>query len=437
MKIRLVLSVLILCSLAAAQPAARVYGESPSAVVSTVVGDDCTGPGSVTISADRALECGANQVWKLAAEGQACLKVATTAGEFSCINTRTGLRWKRPLAYQEQACDPDDARISDVTLPPEEYAEGYVAAACVAIDWIERADITFPATDIYVPNYVSAAGRASIAESAGWQLRMLWGRHTFKGITPTTFIFDSKKFLCTKKHSVLLPSFYVYRECNLPPREWTCDDEPGTALGAPPNWWAGKKPRAGFIGFSCSIGSGARVNPFKFYLGMLICDKTSGAAVPLCYDWSKGAMYIFGNYIELLGAAEKSGTSANLDFCEEGTAWNFCPQSRLLFRKIIPSSNWLTLYDTYCDHGPDVYGEGGNCSAAEHFGYVANGYAFEWVVAHYGMDAAYGLITATQAAKRNKALYLKILNQYFDISTSELFAGIDKYVTLRLEGRVR
>ena len=66
-----------------------------------------------------------------------------------------------------------------------------------------------------------------------------------------------------------------------------------------------------------------------------------------------------------------------------------------------------------------------------------NGLAFEWVVAHYGLDAAYGLIPATQAAKRNKALYLKILNQYLDISTSEFFAAIDEYVTLRLQGRVR
>jgi len=44
---------------------------------------------------------------------------------------------------------------------------------------------------------------------------------------------------------------------------------------------------------------------------------------------------------------------------------------------------------------------------------------------------------AAQAAKRNKALYLKILSQYLDISTSEFFAAIDEYVTLRLQGRVR
>lgn len=376
-------------------------------------------------------------MWRLAVEGQTCLKVATSAGELNCINTHLGLRWQRPLTYQDQACDPSDARISDVTLPPEAYGEGYVAAACVAIDWLERSDVIAPKTDVYVPKSVSEAGRASIIESAGWQLRFLWGRHTFKNVTPTAFIFDSKKFLCTTNHPVLRSNFYVYRECNLPPREWSCDENPDTALGASPNWWAGKKQRAGFIGFRCSIGSGARVNPFKFYFGMLSCDKTGGAAVPLCYDWSKGAMYIFGNYIEQLGIAEKTGAPANLDLCEEGAVWGFCPQSRLLFRKIIPSSNWLTLYDTYCDHGPDVYGEGGNCSAAEHFGYSANGYAFEWVVAHYGLDAAYGLIPATQAAKRNKSLYLKILNQYFDISTSELFAAIDEYVALRLSGRVR
>lgn len=433
----LVLSVLLLGSLVAAPPTALAHGGVGSRVVSTVVGDECAKPDSVTISVNRALECGSNQTWRLAVEGKACLKVASTAGEFSCINTHAGLRWQRPLAYQAQACDPGDARISDVTLPPEGYGEGYVAAACIAIDWLERADATFPAPDVYVPNYVSAAGRASIVESAGWHLRFLWGRHTFKRITPTVFIFDSKSFLCTKKHSVLTSDFYVYRECNLPPREWTCADGPSTALGAPPNLFAGKKARAGFIGFNCSIGSDAQVNPWKFYLGMLNCDKTAGAAVPLCYNWSKGAAYIFGDYIAELGIAEEDGAGANLDLCSSAPWVNTCPSSPLLFRKIIPSSNWLTLYDTYCDHGSDVYGEGGNCSAAEHFGYVVNGLAFEWVVAHYGLDAAYGLIPATQAAKRNKALYLKILNQYLDISTSEFFAAIDEYVTLRLQGRVR
>lgn len=436
MTTRLLLFVVLLSSLVAAPPTTLAKSDGGDIGKSIAAGSKCAVPGNVTISVNKALECGSNQTWQLAVEGKACLKVAATAGELSCINTHAGLRWQRPLVYQEQACNPDDARISTVILPPSGDAEGHVAAACVAIDWLERSDVSFPTADLYVPKYVSAAGRASIVESASWHLRFLWGRHTFKGITPTVFIFDSKSFLCTR-NPVITRDFYMYRECNLPPREWTCVDGPSTALGAPPNLFAGKKLRAGYIGFNCSIGSDAQVNPWKFYLGMLNCDQTSGGAVPLCYNWSKGAAYIFGNYLAKLGSSEESGVGANLDLCSWATWVNTCPSSPLLFRKIIPSSNWLTLYDTYCDHGSDVYGEGGNCSAAEHFGYVANGLAFEWVVAHYGVDAAYGLIPATQAARRNKGLYLKILNQYFDISTSELFAAIDEYVTLRLQGRVR
>ena len=114
-----------------------------------------------------------------------------------------------------------------------------------------------------------------------------------------------------------------------------------------------------------------------------------------------------------------------------------CPSSPLLFREYITSAEWLTLYDTYCDHGGDPYGESGNCSPAEHLGYVANGFAFEWVTAHYGIDAAYGIINATLQAGRDKERYLRVLSHYLGMSTDDFFAAIDTYVVARLGDRIR
>ena len=339
--------------------------------------------------------------------------------------------------YQEQACDPADPRLSRMTLPPKKYQEGRIAAACVALEWLDNKDLKLPKVEIFVPDYVSSAARRSIEQSAEWQLRVIWEHRTYVDATPTVFMFDSKKFFCTRDHIALDPNFFVYRECVDLKHEWTCEDNPDTAAGATPNYWSGDKPRAGVISYTCGFNKDSLVIPFKFYMGFLYCDTTGGGAAPLCAFLSKGAMYIYGTYIAELGEAESTGRAANLDTCGRSSWPTTCPTSPFLFRKYISSSKWLTLYDTYCDHGSDLYGEGGDCSPAEHLGYTVNGLAFEWITAHYGLDAAYGLINATLQAGRDKERYLRVLSHYLGISTDDFFAAIDTYVVARLGDRIR
>jgi hypothetical protein len=339
--------------------------------------------------------------------------------------------------YQEQACDPADPRLSRMTLPPKKYQEGRIAAACVALEWLDNKDLKLPKVEIFVPDYVSSAARRSIEQSAKWQLRVIWEHRTYADVTPTVFMFDSKKFFCTRDHIALDPNFFVYRECVDLKREWTCEDNPDTALAATPNSWSGDKPRAGVTSYTCGFPKGSAVISFKFYAGLLYCDTTSGEAAPLCAFLSKGAMYIYGTYIAELGEAESTGRAANLDTCARSSWPITCPTSPFLFRKYISSSEWLTLYDTYCDHGSDLYGEGGDCSPAEHLGYTVSSLAFEWVTAHYGIDAAYGLINATLQAGRDKERYLRVLSHYLGISTDDFFAAIDTYVVARLGDRIR
>ena len=339
--------------------------------------------------------------------------------------------------YQEQACDPADPRLSKMTLPPKKYREGRIAAACVALEWLDNKDLKLPEVEIFVPDYVSSAARRSIEQSAKWQLRVIWEHRTYADATPTVFMFDSKQFLCSKDHIALDTNFFVYRDCVDLKHEWTCENNPDTALGATPNYWSGDKPRAGVISYTCGFNKDSLVVPFKFYLGFLYCDTTGGGAAPLCAFLSKGAMYIYATYIEELGEAESTGKAVNLDTCGRSSWPTTCPTSPFLFRKYISSSKWLTLYDTYCDHGSDLYGEGGDCSPAEHLGYTVNGLAFEWITAHYGIDAAYGIINATLQAGRDKERYLRVLSHYLGMSTDDFFAAIDTYVVARLGDRIR
>ena len=339
--------------------------------------------------------------------------------------------------YQEQACDPADPRLARMTLPPKKYREGRIAAVCVALEWLDNKDLKLPKVEIFVPDYVSSAARRSIERSAKWQLRVIWEHRTYADVTPTVFMFDSKKFFCTRDHAVLPENFFVYRECVDLKREWTCEDNPDTALAATPNSWSGDKPRAGVTSYTCGFNKDSLVIPFKFYAGFLYCDTTSGEAAPLCAFLSKGAMYIYATYIAKLGEAESTGRAANLDTCARSSWPITCPTSPFLFRKYISSSEWLTLYDTYCDHGSDLYGESGNCSPAEHLGYTVSSLAFEWVTAHYGIDAAYGIINATLQAGRDKERYLRVLSHYLGMSTDDFFAAIDTYVVARLGDRIR
>lgn len=338
--------------------------------------------------------------------------------------------------YQEQACDPADARLAGMKLPPEEYREGRIAAACVALEWLDNKDLKLPEVEIFVPDYVSSTARRSIEQSAQWQLRLIGEHRTFPEATPTVFMFDSKRYLCSQDHSVLPETFFVYRDCVDLTREWTCEDNPGTALAASPDWWSGNTPRAGFIGFICGFSGEPVVNPFKFNLGILACDLTANSNTPLCSRWS-GAPYIYGLYLEELGRAEASKTGADLDLCKPGAWMQWCPFSTRLFRGSISSSIWLTLQGNGCWPGSDPYGDDGSCDPAQIMSASSLGYAFEWVTAHYGIDAAYGIIGATLHAGTDKERYLRILSKYLGMSTDNLFASIDTYVVARLGDRIR
>ena len=348
--------------------------------------------------------------------------------------------------YRDAACDPNDSRITaaKIKLPPKQLLEGRIAAACVALEWIANKNATYPTPEIIAPERLGKSARQSLAESAGWQLRFLWSRRADTAVSkPSIFLFDSKEFACSSGIDYLSLGHPLRAECAQSGEEWTCADY--RTSGKPAAWkiaWAAQRdlwlgPRAGLQSFYCTSESeNMRVNPFKFYLGLLGCD-TGAEQLSLCYHWSHGANYIFGLYLEELGLAELESRPANLDLCPKLKWPGWCPEHPRLFKGYVSSKEWLTLANSGCWPGSEPYGVDGECSRAEALDFFAKGYAFEWITAHFGVDAAFGLASATQAAGRDRGHYIDILEAYTGLSAESLFTLIDRYVVARLGDRIR
>ena len=437
---------------------ASLFG-SPSAVAARTLlpGDTCLTKGSLHTVGTGALECGPKLRWRVVAEGRPCLKVAARTSTLSCINRREGRRWQKPFTYQEQACDPNDPRLSNITLPPEEFLEGRIAAACVALEWLDNANTDIPELDLVAPSQTSATAVQALKESAAWQLQLIWGHRTdYDTKTPTVFLFDSISFLCEDGRKVFQQGYFwlsrpvlgspgyisahpnsVY-SCLKPESTWGCADTPDIGNGVLPSGWRDHK-RAGLIMATCPSGlSGPiEVNPWKFYEGFFGCPITDSIAPALCNNWGTAAMYIFSLYAQELGQAQLDGRSADLNLCRSGSWMGWCPQSTRLFRKSFPSSSWLTMQPEPCWPGSPPFGDDADCSRELAFAYHVKGYVFEWLVAHYGIDTAYGVLFALAPAGSSKKLYLRIMAGYLGMSNDKFFAAIDAYVVARLGDRIR
>lgn len=431
-----------------------LLGASPARAAQD--GGACGERGSLTKGAGGTLECGPKLKWRVVKEGASCIKIATKTSQLSCTSTRDGRRWIRSHSFRTQACDPSDPRLAaaNITLPPAEYLEGRVAAACFALAWLDSQDLDVPDLSIIAPSNLGETTRTSLTTSARWQLSLLWNLRTDTRVTTATmFLFDSISFLCDEGEKVFSPTYFWLTSprlgspgyhadhpnsrysCLNPAKTWACSDTPDIANGVERSDW--KTPaRAGLIQATCPAGLNdpIQVTPWKLYQGFTGCV---AAVTNYCRLWSGAASYIFSLYAQELGSAAEGGGGANLDICEPGTWMSWCPQSDRLFRKYFPASKWLTAPDTGCWPGSPPYGEDGDCSPMISMIYHVRGYAFEWMTAHFGLEAAFGIINATSAAKANRALYLKILEQYTGMKPADLFAAIDTYVYARIESRIR
>lgn len=419
-------------------------------------GSSCLEVGKVIESRGITLECSGNKRWRLVTEGAKCVAVASSAGSLRCINGQRGLRWKEPQQYLDQACDPEDPRLAAarISLPPAAYQEGQIAAACVALAWIAETPTTTPTIEIIAPPQTSNLTLASIALSAEWQLKWMWPLRTDPRVTtPTMFLFDDITFLCERGEEVFRSDYlwlnrrvlgspgYIAEHpksqysCLDQSKTWTCQDTPDVANGVPASLWKATG-RSGLIQAVCpeDLQSPIELNPIKFYLGLTGCI---GKDPNLCEHWAGAAAYIYALYGQEMGEAKRDGTGANLDLCSATSWMTWCPQSDRLFRSYIPSSRWLTIPTTSCWPGSPPYGDDGTCNKIRAFSSPLRGYAFEWLTAHFGLEAAFGIISATAPAKRDKSLYLRILEAYTGMKPAAMFASIDRYVQGRIASRIR
>jgi hypothetical protein len=432
-----------------------VWGPVESVRAAATVGGPCGTKGAVTTTGQAHLECSPKLKWRRVVEGAACVKVAAQTPTLGCIATQEGRRWIRSYEYSDAACNAEDPTLAAarVTLPPVAYNEGRVAAACVALEWLANEVADYPALDVIAPSNITNASLDRLRASAEWQMRIAWNHRTNLKVTkPTMFLFDSIKFLCQQGVKEFIPGYYwlslrlgspgYYAEhpksvysCANQQKTWQCSDQPDIANGVQSAEWR-DRTRSGLIQATCPGASPEylQVTPWKYYLGFVGCPGLNSA---LCQNWAGGAAYIYSLYAEALGDAETNSSGANLDLCTDTSWMTWCPQSGRLFRKYYPSATWLTSVGNGCWPGSNPYGEDGGCTPMWSMVYHVRGYAFEWVTAHFGLDAAFGLINAVAAAKSNKALYLKILKLYTGMTPSVMFAKIDDYIQERIASRIR
>jgi hypothetical protein len=427
-----------------------------SAKESVSVGDSCATKGKTLESGALLLECGPKLRWRSAIEGKPCVKDAAMVGDLSCMRRQSQRQWMKRYVYQDQACDPEDPRLAaaKISLPPTAYQEGQIAAACVALAWIAETPTTTPTIEIIAPSQTSNLTLASIALSAEWQLKWMWPLRTDPRVTtPTMFLFDDITFLCERGEEVFRSDYlwlnrrvlgspgYIAEHpksqysCLDQSKTWTCQDTPDVANGVPTSLWKATG-RSGLIQAVCpeDLQSPIELNPIKFYLGLTGCI---GKDPNLCEHWAGAAAYIYALYGQEMGEAKRDGTGANLDLCSATSWMTWCPQSDRLFRSYIPSSRWLTIPTTSCWPGSPPYGDDGTCNKIRAFSSPLRGYAFEWLTAHFGLEAAFGIISATAPAKRDKSLYLRILEAYTGMKPAAMFASIDRYVQGRIASRIR
>ena len=358
--------------------------------------------------------------------------------------------------YKEQACSPTDPRLVDagIKLPEGEGETARIAAACVALEWLANEGVAYPPLDIIAPEEIGDRAVATLQSSAKAQFRLYWKFRNPAVTTPSVFVFDSITFLCSEGPKYFdRKSYFLNRtfessaqaagdpgsasfSCADTSRTWTCDNKPDAADGQPEGAWL-QPGRGGNIMLVCprDLSGDLAVVQHKFYQGIVIrCADHS--AYPFCAHWEQGADYLFTYYAERL-SNESYGAAGDMNICARWKDAPYCSTGATLFRAYIPSSAWMTVVPTYCWPGSAPYGTDGDCTETERIARVADIYAFEWVTAHFGLEAAYGLLAHSRAAGSDANRYRLLLSAATGMSADALFGAIDAYVSQRLGDRIR
>ena len=402
---------------------------------SVSVGDPCATKGKTFESGALLLECGPQLRWRSAIEGKPCVKDAAMVGDLSCMRRQSQRQWMKRYVYQDQACDPEDPRLAaeNVILPTIEHWEARIAAACVAIRWIEREEAVLPELLLLSATPISLAAQLDAQRAATAGLRLTWEYRGTKDIIPTYIIFSSPSEFCQQSKRFMTPDRHAIHLRNgfstdSDGRPWLpdCSDarpfseemcESGPAGGLFPGFsYNGRLAGAFQLVCASSLEYGSNLSLHKFWQGIgafsvgsrsreVTADAFTGALINM-----DGMLVL---YPQLLDEARSGGRQANL--CGPGATLYICAHNQ-----------WKDMPELF--RSSRVWWRDGvltnDISAAAGWSRQT---AAEWFVAHFGLDAAFFLPHALVGVS-NRAQYLKVLKAYTNISPKKLFAGIDAYV---------
>lgn len=353
--------------------------------------------------------------------GDPCETRAEVRDGFSCVRGREGLRWQARFRFQDQACNPADPalRSNKIRLPEPDQHESWIAAACVALEWLSNASAELPTLKILSKREIPKATREALQASARASLRLIWKYRGISEMDPALIVITSPAEHCelTRELQVSNEADRVESavDCS-DTRQFSCDSLQQSGFAV---MWDARnsldRRLAGYKSSACSKLSDLGLSHHKFWQGV-------GASLSLDPEVSTAFAtalvnpdYLISELTYILWNAETEGTAANL--CGPGADYYVCQDwFRGSLTTYVSSSEWWK--GQVPEHELSIW--------SQQYNYARQA-AMEWFIAHFGLDAAFGLAQALVGVS-SESEYLAVLDSYTDLTHEQLFAAIDAWV---------
>lgn len=352
--------------------------------------------------------------------GEACSEQAEVRGELSCVRGRDGLRWQPRYTYRDQACDPESPTLkaNKVILPERNQPESRIAAACVALEWFSNESVDSPELAVISKRKLSVSVLTSLRADAKAALRLFWKYRGVDQMDPALIVITSPAEHCeiTREYQVAGEADRVAQsnDCT-DTRQFSCESLQVSGFAV---MWDAKnsidKRLAGYKTSGCGDEAYLGLSFHKFWQGVGASLTTDSATATNFSTALVNPDYLISEYPSILWDAAKSRGSANL--CGPGAEYYVCQDwFRGNLTEFVSSSLWWQGQEP--EHELSIW--------SQQYNYARQA-AMEWFIAHFGLDAAYGLPQALVGVTDEEG-YLAVLDSYTDLTHTQLFAQIDAW----------
>lgn len=399
------------------------------------VGVACVALGDITSSKGKYLECGSGKRWQSVTVSRSCITTGARAGLYICSQTATGRKWKRFVSTVQlpwAGCDPEDSRLTGITLPTAPR-EARVAAACIALEWIKNSSPTYNLELLSSAN-VAPEGLAIIRKSVQGGLR-LFNRFALDPSADVIVIASGDHgYSCQTGLEVVEPLL----------------------VGA--STWRGSWrdfPNSGCIpsthvggGYAATLGrdGSVRLGWFLATDEMVIEKPTSDGNGSGNYLWQmRGFAHelVHATQFQVNGRSVAGENHSDPGWYGEGQAnylgaavtWLAFGNDRWRSAMVSDLRQWAPDDGTFIDLR-EVRDGGRQAAWEDQLMYVAGQFAAEFLIAHYGYDASWSWWRAWSGCLGSIACIDSKTSALFGISTNEFYRQLNTYVHDQVTGNV-